>query len=1066
MLIEHSGEIVTRDEIQKRLWPNDTVVEFEHSINAAVNKLRQALGDSAAAPTYIETIVRRGYRLLVPTEPIPEAPAPDANNGDIDVQPAPAGSSPPAGTFKGANLIGKKVSHYRVSKVIGVGGMGLVYEAEDLKLGRAVALKFLPEDLARDPAALQRFEREARAASSLDHPNICTIHEVEEHEGEPFIVMQLLRGETLRDRLAALQAARQRFSVSDLLDIAVQVCDGLSAAHSQGVIHRDIKPANIFLTTSGPVKILDFGVAKLMEAGEYAERAMAASASPETGSSNAGYLTETGATMGTAGYMSPEQVRGDKLDARTDLFSLGLVLYEMAAGDRAFSGETAAVVKDAIQNSAPLPLRELNSALPPKLEVIVNRALEKDREQRYQSAAEMRSDLLTLLEDSKPSVTERSGKSSRWLLVAAAVLVCVLGLIAGLLYWRMHRAPKLTDRDTIVIADFENRTGDPVFDDTLKQAFSAQLSQSPLVSLLATRKIRGALKELNRSASEPLTENIARQVCQQAGSKAVVAGTIGEFHKRYMLAVKIRDCNTGSILAEAQEQAEGKDEVLKAVDEAAITLRKQMGEPSSSVQKYAAPLAENSPQSLEAWKAYSMGVKIKHEKGGLYALPFFKRAVELDPTFAKAYDNIAGVYQNQNKSDVAAEYFRRAYELRDKVSQRERFAIESTYYSYVTGEIDKAAHIYEEWAQSYPRDVVPRGNLGNIYSHIGDPEKSLEGSREAVRLEPNDGIAYINLAASYLSLNRLDEIEEIYKQAEQHKTIFGNLHRHRYVSAFLKEDAKLMAQAVAAWDKPSWKDDLQAAQADTEGWYGRFTNARALIQQAIDSELRQDSKEDAAAHMAAAALREAAAGNRRQARAQALAAAKLARNPDSQAMVALALALAGDIPAAEKLADDLDKSHPLDTLVQRYWLPTIRAAIALERKDPNHAVELLKGMGTLEFGNAASVTVVLCPVYLRAEAYLMLGDGKSAAAEFQKFIEHYGLVSNFPWGALAHLGLARAYALEAETDPSARDKARTAYENFLTLWKDADPDIPIYRQAKAEYAKLSRQYPLHAASSR
>jgi serine/threonine protein kinase len=472
MLIERAGEMVTREEIQKKLWPNDTVVEFDHSINAAINKLRQALGDSAAAPKYIETIARRGYRLLIAPEPVTDPPG--FENPDVGVPPAPAASLLIPSPAKGASLIGKKVSHYRVAKVIGVGGMGLVYEAEDLKLGRAVALKFLPEDLAGDPAALQRFEREARAASSLDHPNICTIYEVEEHEGEPFIVMQLLRGETLRDRLATLQAAHQSIPLSELLDIALQVCDGLAAAHAKGVIHRDIKPANIFLTTNGPVKILDFGLAKLLEAEERPEGAMAADASEDTGRSSSRDLTTTGLTMGTAGYMSPEQVRGEKLDARTDLFSLGLVLYEMATGNRAFVGETAAVVKDAIQNRQPVSVREWNSALSPMLESIANRALEKDRDKRYQSAAELRADLLTLAGERDRSQRGRSGKPSRWKWVGVAALACVLSLVAGVLYWRAPRSPKLTDRDTIVIADFENSTGDPVFDDTLRQALSAQ----------------------------------------------------------------------------------------------------------------------------------------------------------------------------------------------------------------------------------------------------------------------------------------------------------------------------------------------------------------------------------------------------------------------------------------------------------------------------------------------------------------------------------------------------------------------------------------------------------------
>jgi serine/threonine protein kinase len=1066
MLIERSGEMVTRDEIQKRLWPNDTVVEFDHSINAAINKLRQALADSAAAPKYIETIARRGYRLMMVPEPVTDPPV--SENGNVSVQPSPGALPLPPSPPKGASLIGKKVSHYRVAKVIGVGGMGLVYEAEDLKLSRPVALKFLPEDLARDEAALQRFEREARAASSLDHPNICTIYEVEEHEGEPFIVMQLLRGENLRDRLAALQAARQRFSVSELLDIAVQVCDGLAAAHAHGVIHRDIKPANIFLTTSGPVKILDFGVAKLMEAGESAERAMAASASPGTASSNAGYLTETGATMGTAGYMSPEQVRGEKLDARTDLFSLGLVLYEMAAGERAFSGETAAVVKDAIQNSAALPLREQNPALPTKLEGIVHRALEKDREQRYQSAAEMRAELLNLAEERKPSRSERSGKSSRWILSAAAVLVCVLGLIAGLQYWRMHRAPKLTDRDTIVIADFDNKTGDPVFDETLRQGLTIQLAQSPYLNILSDRKVRDTLKLMKRPASETLTETVGREVCVRSDSKVIVVGSIAKLNQGYTITLKAVDCTMGGSLAEVQETAADKGAVIKALDRSALALRPKLGESLPSIEKYSTPLSQATTPSLEALKAYSLGSKIERLQGPTAGVPLIQRALELDPNFAMAYYRIGLHYGNLGEGTRSEQALRKAFELRDGVSERERFTIESLYYNNVTRQLEKAAEVYESWHKEYPRDVAPVGNLGTVYAKLGDQDKFLEKSRAAQQLEPNYSLVYANLGSAYMNLNRLDGTEEAFKEAERRGLAAELLVQYRYQLGFLKGDKAMMAQMVAASrDKPGTEDILLASEADTAAWYGQFKSAGKLTEQAVDSAKRNDARETAGIYMAEAALREAAAGNREQAVKDAKLALNLSQHRDVTAIAALSLAQAGDTTAAQTLAAGLNDDSPLDTQVQLYWLPAINAAIGLERKDTQSAVRRLADIGNLDFATFSSmVDVFLCPVYVRGNAYLQQGNGPAAAAEFQKFIDHYGLLTNFPWGALARLGLARAYALEAETDPSALDKARTAYENFLTLWKDADPDIPIYRQAKAEFAKLNRQYPLHSASLR
>jgi serine/threonine protein kinase/DNA-binding winged helix-turn-helix (wHTH) protein len=682
MLIERAGGVVTREELKQKLWPNDTIVDFDHSINTAIRKLRHAFGDSADEPKYIATVVRRGYRLAVAVERLGgsgddasgEVPTPSPKPGEKGGAPADdlvarddkgGASADPlirksrmSGAPETTNLIGKKVSHYQVLSVIGGGGMGLVYEAEDLKLGRRVAVKFLPEELANDAVSLQRFEREAQTASSLNHPNICTIHEVEEHERQPFIVMELLEGETLRDRLSAVNADapprspkpkgwEKTIPLDELLDMAIQTCDGLQAAHEKGIIHRDIKPANIFLTSKGVVKILDFGLAKLMEAPDFSpakvdpssnlsSRAeVVASATGVEGPAsdpsleNAGpstarppvpqetrdgeergrsaqddsvrgtehSLTRTGAAMGTAGYMSPEQVGGEKLDARTDIFSFGLVLYEMATGQRAFSGETAADVHNAIVNQTPVPVRERNSNLPPKLGSIINRAIEKERDRRYQSAGEMRAELQVLADRSRES---REGKSLlRWL--GAAAVICV-AIVSGMLYLRSHRAPKLTEQDTIVIADFDNSTGDPVFDDALKQALSAQLSQSPFLNVLSDRKVRGTLKEMNRSADEPLTEEAAREVCRHAGSKAMVIGSIGHLLKDYILGLKAVNCNTGNVLAEAQERVPDKEAVLKALDEAVITVRKQMGEPFSSVRTYATPLAEGSTQSLEAWK--------------------------------------------------------------------------------------------------------------------------------------------------------------------------------------------------------------------------------------------------------------------------------------------------------------------------------------------------------------------------------------------------------------------------------------------------------------------------------
>ena len=558
------------------------------------------------------------------------------------------------------------------------------------------------------------------------------------------------------------------------------------------------------------------------------------------------------------------------------------------------------------------------------------------------------------------------------------------------------------------------------------------------------------LKLMGRSPEDRLTANVTREVCQRTGSKAMLSGSIAGLGSQYVIGLKAVNCNSGDMLAEAQEQAAGKEAVLKALDAAAVSLRGKLGESLSSVQRYATPVEEATTPSLEALKAYSLGRKMHYARGEAAALPFFKRAVELDPNFAMAYAAMSVVYSNLNEGGRAAENARKAYDLREKVSERERFPIEGTYYTYATGELEKAAQVYELWQQTYPRDSVPYGNLGFIYAGLGNLEEFLEESREAMRLEPNSEVNYGNLGNAYASLNRLDEAEAVYKQAEKRKLEGAGLLANRYQLAFLKGDTTQMAQfAAAAMGKPGTEDPLLASQADTEAWYGKLKNARELTRRAMDSAQHNDAKEAAATYQAAAALRGGESGNREQARAEAVAAVKLAPNRDVRAMGALVLARAGDTAGAEKLAAELDKTFPRDTLVQRYWLPTILAAIALQRKDPNQAVELLKVPRTIELGQPTQATVWLCPVYLRGEAYLMLHDGNAAAAEFQKFLDHRGLVLNFQWGVLARLRLARAYALQGNTV-----RARAAYQDFLTLWKDADADIPILQQAKAEFAKL------------
>ena len=976
------------------------------------------------------------------------------------------------------------LAHYTILSKIGEGGMGEVYLAQDTNLDRKVALKLLPEAVASNHERMRRFVQEAKSASALNHPNIITIYEVGEAESRHFISTEFIDGETLRQRMR-----KGPLKLNDVLEVSIQVASALAAAHAAGIVHRDIKPENIMVRRDGYIKVLDFGLAKLTEA-------EGSTGDPEAPTKTL-VNTDAGTVLGTATYMSPEQAKGKYVDRRTDLWSLGAVIYEMVAGHVPFEAETSSEVIGLILNKEPPPLARFDREAPAELDRIVTKTLTKDLDERYQTAKDLlvdlkrfkrQHDLEAEIERTAPPdfrslsatgahkvassdqltasaagvtvaastassqvthqitsaeyiVSEIKRHKKGFAFTGAVVFALVLATVGYFLFAR--RTAALTDKDTILLVDIVNTTGDAVFDGTLKQGLAVQLGQSPFLNLFADARIRQTLRLMGHSPDDRVTAEIGREICQRQGLKALITGSIASLGTHYVLTLEAINSQNGEVLANEQGEAESKEQVLKTLSEVASKLRERLGESLGTLQKFDAPL-EVTTSSLEALKAYSLAVDEANRGKWLEAIQQHTHAVELDPNFAASYFGIAVCYANTGQPKLAAEYTTKAYALRDRVSEREKLRIIGFYYFTVTGEFDKYIENLELYKNTYPRDDRGYVSLSVAYDRIGQWEKSAEAAGEAIRINPNTVPPNTNLARAYIRLQRYDEslavLDRAFKQYKLDSDIF---HTWLYDIAFIRGDAASMKHEVETLTGKPSEHMAMDWQTNSSAFNGQWKLVQDFSRRSIDLASQSKAKEVAAQYAAEEALRAAAFGQCAQTKSATAQALSFERNQVSLTRSALALALCGEVNEAQSLVAELNKQYPTFTQVNGIWLPPTRAALELDRNNAAQAVSELEGANQYEAAGE------FWPQYVRGLANLKLSKGVEAAAEFQKILDHRGYAPMSALFPLAQLGIARAAILQNDTS-----KARKAYQDFFALWKDADSDIPVLVEAKKEYEKI------------